>query len=70
MQIARLDPALGGVEQQIVPVEVDPDRRDLRRAVGVERGQRGQDRSGDELASFGGEDVGHGWCLLLVMFSL
>ena len=60
VHVARLDPVLRGVEDDVVAVEVDPERGDLGRTVGVQRGERGQDGALDELAGHGGQDVGHG----------
>jgi hypothetical protein len=42
LQVARLDAAFGGVHPHLAADVVEPHRRDLRRAVGLHRGDVGE----------------------------
>ena len=44
LKISALDGVLTGVEEKIIAVEGEPDRRDVRPVVGTDRGQRGSPR--------------------------
>ena len=57
--VALLRPAPRRVDDEVVPLHGDPQRRALRAAVRGQRRQRGDDRSGEQGPRPFGESVGH-----------